>query len=64
MFEQVVEFFLERRVGLGRAIMFLEVEDQRHQRFGDIASAEFAEMTAIVGLVAEAVGCVVHGFIR
>ena len=64
MFEQVVEFFLERRVGLGGAIMFFQIENQRHQRFGDIAAAKFAEMAALVWLVAEAVGCVVHGFIR
>ena len=63
MFEQVVELFLERRIGLCRAIMFFQIEDQRHQRLGDIAAAEFAEMAAIIGLVAIAVGGqVVHGF--
>ena len=64
MLEQVVEFFLERRVGLGGAIMSFQIENQRHQRFGDIAAAKFAEMAALVWLVAEAVGCIVHGFIR
>jgi hypothetical protein len=28
------------RVGLGLAVFLLEIEDQRHQRFGDIAPAE------------------------
>ena len=62
MFEQIVEFCLERRIGLGGTIVFFQIENQRHQRFGDIAAAKFAKMTALVGLVAEAVGCVVHGF--
>src|SRR5690606_30610249 len=58
--EQVVELRLERRIGLRCAIFALEVEDQRHQRFGDVAAAELAEMAALVGLVAEGVGLVVH----
>src|SRR5690606_9971675 len=39
----------------------LEVEDQRHQRLGDVAAAELAEMPALVGLVAEGVGLGGHG---
>ncbi len=63
MFEQIVELGLERRVDLRRAIMALKVEDQRHQRFGDIAAAELSEMAAGVGAGAKAVGqgrCVRH----
>src|SRR5690606_29430954 len=56
VFQQVLELRPERRVGLGRAIFTLQIEDQRHQRFGDVAAAELAEMPAFVGLVAEGVG--------
>ncbi|GGC15145.1 hypothetical protein GCM10011494_37470 [Novosphingobium endophyticum] len=53
--EQIVEFGLERRVFLRLAILFFEIEDQRHQRFGDIAPTEPAEMTGIVRQCAQAV---------
>src|SRR3546814_2119266 len=43
MFEQIVEFGLEGGVGLRGAIFAFEGEDQRHQRFGDIAAAERSE---------------------
>ncbi len=56
MFEQIVEFGLESIVALRGAIFAFEVEDQRHQRFGDIAATELAEMAAGVGTGAEAVG--------
>jgi hypothetical protein len=46
MLEQVVELGPERRVGLGRAVVLLQVEDQRHQRLGDVAAAELAEVRA------------------
>ncbi len=53
---QVVEFGLELWIGLRRAVFSLEIQDQRHQRFGDIAPAEFAKVAAIVGLGAEGIG--------
>ena len=56
MLQQVVELGLEGRVGLGRAIFALQVEDQRHQRFGDIAAAELAEMAALVGQRSQGIG--------
>src|SRR3546814_13308979 len=34
IFQQIVELGLERRIGLRGAIVALEVEEQRHQRFG------------------------------
>ncbi|MBS1239765.1 MAG: hypothetical protein H6R45_471 [Proteobacteria bacterium] len=49
MLHQRVEFGLEGGIGLGGTILRLEVEDQRHQRLGDIASAELAEVPALVG---------------
>src|SRR3546814_9674731 len=55
MFEQIVEFGLEGGVGLRGAIFAFEGEDQRHQRFGDIAAAEGAEMAARIRLIAQAV---------
>ena len=51
--EQVLELSLERGIRLCGVVVLLKVEDQRHQRFGDIASAELAEMPALIGLVAE-----------
>jgi len=57
---QIVELGLERGVGLGRAIFTLQIEDQRHQRFGDVASAKLAEMAPLVRLVAIGIGDVVH----
>ena len=51
--EIAVHLGLERRIGLGVGIGFFEIEDQRHQRFGDEASAENAEMPALVGAGAE-----------
>src|SRR3546814_19160914 len=55
MFEQIVEFGLEGGVGLRGAIFAFEGEDQRHQRFGDIAAAEGAELAARLRLIAQAV---------
>ena len=63
MLEQVLELRLERRVGLRGGVFAFKIEDQRHQRFGDIAPTELAEVAAFVGLVAEAVGCCV-GHVR
>jgi hypothetical protein len=56
MFEQIVELGLEGGIGLGRAIFALEIEDQRHQRLGDEAAAELAEMPALVGQVSQRIG--------
>ena len=56
MFEQVVELRLEGGVGLGGAVRLVEFEDERHQRLGDVATAEVAEMAALVGLGAVGVG--------
>ena len=61
MFEQIIELRLESRVGLGRAIGGVEFQHERHQRLGDVAAAEFAEMPALVGLGAEGVGGVHKG---
>ena len=51
--EVAVHLGLERRIGLGVGIGLFQIEDQRHQRFGDEASAENAEMPALVGAGAE-----------
>src|SRR6185369_16710691 len=52
-FEIAVHLRLERRIGLGVGIGLFQVEDQRHQRLGDEASAENA---AFVGTAAEGIG--------
>src|SRR5262249_30699143 len=44
------------RVGLGLSVGLLQIEDQRHQRFGDKTSAEDAEMTALIRTAAEGIG--------
>ena len=54
--EQIVELVLERRIGLGVIVGLFQIEDQRHQRFGDVAAAEDAEMPALVGAGAKTVG--------
>ena len=51
--EIAVHLGLERRIGLGVGIGLFQIEDQRHQRLGDEASAENAEMPALVGAGAE-----------
>ena len=56
MLHQVVEFGSERRVGLRRTIFALQIEDQRHQRLGDIAAAELAEMPALIRHLPETIG--------
>ena len=50
--EIAVHLGLEGRIGLGRGVGLLQVEDQRHQGFGDEAAAEDAEMAALVGAAA------------
>ena len=50
MFEQVVEFGFECRIDLGSGIFALQIENQRHQRFSDVAPAKLAEMPAFIGL--------------
>ena len=51
--EIAVHFRLKRRIGLGLRIGLFQIENQRHQRFRDKASAEIAEMPALVGTGAE-----------
>ena len=53
MLQQIVELRCKCRVLLRRAIFAFQVEHERHERFGDIAPSELAEMAAIVGLVAK-----------
>ena len=43
-------------LGLGRLVGLLQLEDQRHQRFGDETPTEQAEATALVGAGAEGIG--------
>ncbi|MGY3656118.1 hypothetical protein ACVJ19_002781 [Bradyrhizobium sp. USDA 376] len=54
--EIAVHLGLESRIGLGRGVGLFQIEDQRHQRFGDEASAENAEMAALVGAAAIGIG--------
>src|SRR3974390_381300 len=51
-----VHILLESRIGLGRRIGLLQVEDQRHQRLSDEATAIDAKVPALVGSSAERVG--------
>src|SRR6476661_1356000 len=46
--EMAVHLCLERWIGLGLSIGALQIEDQRHQRLGDVAAAIEAEMAALV----------------
>ena len=56
----LVQLVLEARVGLRGRIGLLDLENQRHQRFGDKPAAENAEMPLIVGAVLIAVGLRAH----
>ena len=63
MLQVVVELALEGGIAPRRVIGALDLEDQRHQRLGDEAPAEPAEMAAVVG--AGAVGVQGgHGFFQ
>ena len=59
--QQPVELAVEFGVGLGLAVGLLQRQHQRHQRLGDEAAAENAEMAALVGAVAERIGLVDFG---
>ena len=50
MFEQIVQLGMEGRIDLRGAIFALKIEDERHQRLGDVAAAKFPEMSVSVGL--------------
>src|SRR5262249_46924065 len=54
--EIAVHLDLERPIGLGRGIGLFQVEDQRHQGFGDEAPAKNAEMPALVRTAAIGIG--------
>ncbi len=45
---EVLQFGLEGRIGLGLIPLFLEVEDQRHQGFGNEAAAENTEAAVFI----------------
>src|SRR5690606_15532203 len=45
---EMLEFGLELRIGLGPVPLVLQVEDQRHQRFGHESAAEYAETAVFV----------------
>src|SRR3546814_9678540 len=67
MFEQIVKLGLEGGVPLCGSIFALQIEDERHERFGDEAATEFPEMTPVVRLYAQAIrniSCMVGGLWR
>src|SRR3974390_3766399 len=51
-----VHVLLEFRMGFSRGVGLLQVEEQRHQRLSDEATAIDAEVPALVGSSAERVG--------
>ena len=55
-----IHFFLERGIGLGLSVGLLQLQNQRHQRFGDKAAAIDAEVPMIVRPGAERIG-LLHG---
>ena len=54
--EIAVHFGLECRIGFGLRVSLLQIEDQRHQGFGDKTAPENAEMPALVRTAAEGIG--------
>ena len=55
MFQQIIKLRSKSRVLLRRTIFALQIKHERHECFGDIASAELTKMATLVGLVAEGV---------
>ncbi len=51
----IAQFGGEGRIGLGLGVSLFDGKNQRHQGFGDIASAIDTEMPALVGTGAEGV---------
>src|SRR5690606_13322504 len=52
-----VDFRLKGRVGFRCLIGLFEIQHERHQCFGDEASAEYTETTAFIGSVSQGVWC-------
>jgi hypothetical protein len=59
--QMTVHLALERRIGFGRRIGLLELEDQRHQGLSDEAAAVDAEVPALVGSGAKRIGLLHDG---
>ena len=57
VFGEVVEFGLKVWVLASLAVCLFDVEDQRHQRFGNKSTAVHAEMSGIVGARAIRFNC-------
>src|SRR3546814_17866028 len=55
MFEQTVKLGLGGGVPRCGSIFALQIEDERHERFGDEAATEFPDMTPVVRLSAQAI---------
>ena len=49
MRQVALQIGMERRIGLGRVVGLFDLQDQRHQRLGDEASAVVAEAAALFG---------------
>ena len=50
---EVGQFFVECRIDLGRFVFTGQLEDQRHQGFGDVAAAERAKQAVGIRAVAQ-----------
>lgn len=55
MFKQVVELGLKGWVAFCGSIFALQIQDERHERFGDEPATKFPEMAPVVRLPAQAV---------
>ena len=51
-----VHFGVECRISLGLGVGFFQIENQRHQGFGDESAAENAEMPVLIGTASEGIG--------
>ena len=60
MLPEVIHLGRKGRIFLGRSIFCFQIEDQRHQRFGDIAATKFAETAMIVWPLVPCVSAVAH----
>ncbi len=61
---EVIELRGEGRVGAAGVISLLDLEDERHQRLGDVTAAEQAEVAVLVGAGSIGVARFRQGFAR
>ena len=60
--QQIIQFFPESPILLGVIIGLFQIEDQRHQRFGDETAAKYPKMAVYIRAAAQGVLSIAHKF--